>query len=167
MVASTPAHRTSGGPSIRPGERYELIERLGAGGLGVVHRALDRVTGKQVALKLMPRPQGGTNLRDEFVALARLRHPNIVAVLDYGLTHSGQEFFTMELVEGPPLAKAAGSPGSRQFHAILSGVLDALAAVHAQGMVHADVKPSNILVDGRLVVARIKRRGGTYTADDD
>ena len=112
MVASPHAGRHATGRIARPAERYELIERLGAGGLGVVHRALDRVTGKHVALKLMPRPQGGTNLRDEFVALARLRHPNIVSVLDYGLTDSGQEFFTMELVEGPPLAVAAAPPES-------------------------------------------------------
>ncbi len=132
----------------RPAERYQLLERLGSGGLGVVHRALDRVTGNQVALKIMPRPHGGTNLRDEFVALARLRHPNIVSVLDYGLTDGGQEYFTMELVLGPPLAKAVGAPESAPFHALIGGVLDALSAVHARGMVHADVKPNNVLVDG-------------------
>src|SRR5688572_5155734 len=148
MVASPHAPARPAGASVRPAERYQLVERLGSGGLGVVHRALDRVTGRHVALKLMPRPQGGTNLRDEFVALARIRHPNIVSVLDYGLTDSGQEFFTMELVEGPTLVEAALPAESRQFHALIGGVLDALAAVHAHGMVHADVKPSNILVDG-------------------
>ncbi|HVV81539.1 MAG TPA: protein kinase, partial [Kofleriaceae bacterium] len=133
---------------VRPAERYRLIERLGAGSIGEVHRALDRATGREVALKLMPRPRGGTNLRDEFVALARLRHPNVVSVLDYGLTDSGHEYFTMELVRGPPLADAVGPPGTRAFYELLAGVLDALAAVHAAGLVHADVKPSNVLVDG-------------------
>ncbi len=138
---------------IRPSERYQILARLGAGGLGVVHRALDRVTGVEVALKVMPRPHGGTNLRDEFVALARLRHPNIVSVLDYGLTESGQEYFTMELVRGPALGHAALPAESPRFFALLGGVLDALSAVHARGMVHADVKPSNVLVCGDALEA--------------
>ncbi len=139
---------------VRPAERYRLLELLGAGSIGEVHRALDRATNREVALKLMPRPRGGTNLRDEFVALARLRHPNVVSVLDYGLTDSGHEYFTMELVRGPPLAEATGAPGGRAFYELLAGVLDALAAVHAAGLVHADIKPSNVLVDGpSLIVA--------------
>jgi signal transduction histidine kinase/tetratricopeptide (TPR) repeat protein len=143
----------------RPAERYKLLERLGAGGIGVVHRALDRATGREVAMKVMPRPRGGTNLRDEFVALARLRHRNVVSVLDYGLTNTGQEYFTMELVLGPPLAEAAAVEGAvtpeamgwRTFFALMDGVLDALALVHARGMIHADIKPTNILIDGAVL----------------
>lgn len=133
---------------MRPAERYRLIARLGEGSIGVVHRALDLATGREVALKIMPRARGTTNLRGEFVALARLRHPNVVSVLDYGLTDAGHEYFTMELIAGPPLADAA-TP--RKLWPLLAGVLDALAAVHAGGMVHADVKPSNILVDGVML----------------
>ena len=139
-------------PVSRAAERYKLIERIGAGGLGVVHRALDRATGLEVAVKIMPRPHGGTNLRDEFVALARLRHRNIVAVLDYGLTDAGHEFFTMELITGPPL-DAAAPRGSPAWFSLLDGVLDALAFVHARGMVHADLKPSNMLVDGAMLAS--------------
>jgi signal transduction histidine kinase/tetratricopeptide (TPR) repeat protein len=143
----------------RPAERYKLLERLGAGGIGVVHRALDRATRREVAMKIMPRPRGGTNLRDEFVALARLRHRNVVSVLDYGLTDTGQEYFTMELVLGPPLAEAAavegpvgaGGSGWPTFFALMDGVLDALAFVHARGMIHADIKPTNILIDGAVL----------------
>ena len=145
--------------SMRPAERYRLIERLGAGSIGVVHRALDLATGREVALKLMPRPRWGTNLRGEFVALARLRHPNVVSVLDYGLTDGGQEYFTMELVSGPTLVDAAGPATGRTLYALLAGVLDALAAVHTAGMVHADIKPSNILVDGRALHATPGRAG--------
>src|SRR5438128_12691876 len=114
---------------MRPAERYRLIERLGAGSIGVVHRALDRATGREVALKIMPRPRTGTNLRGEFVALARLRHPNVVSVLDYGLTDAGHEYFTMELVVGPSLLEAATPATGRRCFALLGGVLDALSAV--------------------------------------
>lgn len=138
---------------MRPAERYRLIARLGAGSIGVVHRALDLATGREVALKIMPRARGTTNLRGEFVALARLRHPNIVSVLDYGLTDAGHEYFTMELIAGPPLAEAIGAPMGPRLWPILGGVLEALAAVHAGGLVHADVKPSNILVDGAMLDA--------------
>src|SRR5688572_14671299 len=135
----------------RPAERYKLLERLGAGGLGVVHRALDRATDREVAIKIMPRPRGGTNLRDEFVALARLRHPGVVEVYDYGLTDAGHEYFAMELVRGPTLAEAAGPPMTARWFALLGGVLDTLGFVHGRGMVHADIKPSNVLVDGAVL----------------
>ncbi len=137
---------------MRPAERYRLIERLGEGSIGVVHRALDLATGREVALKIMPRARGATNLRDEFVALARLRHPNIVSVLDYGLTDAGDEYFTMELVAGPSLTTAVGPVTAQRIWALLGGVLDALGAVHGAGMVHADLKPSNILVDGATLL---------------
>src|SRR6186713_108239 len=118
---------------MRPAERYRLIARLGQGSIGVVHRALDLATGREVALKIMPRARGATNLRGEFVALARLRHPNVVSVLDYGLTDAGDEYFTMELVAGPSLTSAAGPVGALRMWALLGGVLDALAAVHGAG----------------------------------
>ncbi len=139
-------------PAMRPAERYRLIERLGEGSIGVVHRALDLATGREVALKIMPQARGATNLRGEFVALARLRHPNIVSVLDYGLTDAGDEYFTMELVAGPALTAAVGPVTAQRMWALLGGVLEALAAVHGAGVVHADLKPSNILVDGAALL---------------
>jgi serine/threonine protein kinase len=142
---------------MRPAERYRVIERLGEGSIGVVHRALDLATGRAVALKIMPRTRGATNLRGEFVALARLRHPNIVSVLDYGLTDAGDEYFTMELISGPPLAAAVGPITAQRIWQLLGGVLDALAAVHGAGMVHADLKPSNILVDGAALLTNPAR----------
>ena len=128
-------------------ERYRVIERIGDGGIGAVFRALDETSGRVVAMKVLPREASG-GLRGEFMALARLRHDNIVSVLDYGRTSGGQDFFTMEYVVGPPLLAAVPEVPSPAFYRLVGGVLRALAFVHARGMVHADIKPSNILVDG-------------------
>src|SRR5688500_16753308 len=131
-------------------ERYRVIERIGDGGSGAVYRVEDEASGDIVAMKVLPRERG-RGLRGEFVSLARLRHDNIVSVFDYGLTETGQDFFTMEYVVGPSLLKAGQPPSSAAFYQLVGGVLRALAFVHARGMVHADIKPSNILVDGDLL----------------
>ena len=128
-------------------ERYRVIERIGDGGVGAVFRVEDEASGRIVAMKVLPREASG-GLRGEFMALARLRHDNIVSVLDYGRTAGGQDFFTMEYVVGPPLLAAVRDVPSPAFYRLIGGVLRALAFVHARGMVHADIKPSNILVDG-------------------
>src|SRR5215813_5326882 len=93
--------------------RYQVLEQIGAGGMGAVYRAADRLTGQQVALKKLQAPSQqlifltgseGVNLRlalaQEFRSLASLRHPNIISVLDYGFDQTQQPFFTMELLEG-------------------------------------------------------------------
>ena len=137
--------------SMSSADRYQIVERIGAGGLGVVYKVEDRASGKVQAMKVMPRDRGTANLRSEFLALARLRHDNIVSVSDYGLTDSGHDFFTMEYVSGPSLLEAVGEVPSTRFYQIIGGVLRALAFIHARGMVHADVKPSNILIDAALL----------------
>src|SRR5678815_2855709 len=128
-------------------ERYRLLDRIGAGGLGLVQRVEDQASGRELALKVMPRQVGHSNLRGEFLALARLEHPNIVRVFDYGVTPAGQDYFTMEYVHGPPLLEAVGDSAAPAFYPLVGGVLRALAFLHARGMVHADIKPSNVLVD--------------------
>ncbi len=137
--------------SVSSADRYQIVERIGAGGIGVVYKVEDRVSGKVQAMKVMPRDRGIANLRSEFLALARLRHDNIVAVSDYGLTDGGHDFFTMEYVNGPPLLEAVPEVPSPQFYQLLGGVLRALAFIHSRGMVHADIKPSNILIDASLL----------------
>ncbi len=131
-------------------DRYRVLERIGQGGMGVVYRAVDEATGQDVALKVMPRSAGRRNLRAEFLALARICHDNIVKVLDYGLTPDGEDWFTMELVRGRPL-KQAPPPPDPTFYRLIGGVVRALAFVHARGLVHADVKPSNVLLDDALL----------------
>lgn len=137
--------------SISSTERYRIVERIGAGGVGVVYKVEDRVTGRKLAMKVMPRERGMANLRSEFLALARLRHDNIVSVSDYGLTETGDDFFTMEYVDGPPLLRAVPAAPSAEFYQLIVGVLRALAFIHGRGMVHADLKPSNILIAGAVL----------------
>ncbi|MBI4508958.1 MAG: tetratricopeptide repeat protein [Deltaproteobacteria bacterium] len=140
-------------------ERYRILERLGEGGLGTVYRAEDLATQEIRALKIMPRAAGRAHLRGEFLALARLHHDNIVRVFDFGTTPEGEDFFTMELVRGRDLKTAAPPPTSESFYPLIGGVARALAFLHARGMVHADIKPSNILVDEELLASEPSRAG--------
>ncbi len=137
--------------------RYELRGELGSGGMGVVHRVLDRVRGREVALKVLRATEGRDLFRfkREFRALADLVHPNLVAL--HELTTDGREWmFAMELVEGVPFSTwVAGD--ERRLRAALGQLADGLTALHDAGKLHRDLKPSNVLVepgpgDGRVVI---------------
>lgn len=143
------------------GDRYRLGERLAAGGMGSVYRAVDETLGRQVAVKALRReladdPTFLERFRREARAAAALSHPGVAAVYDYGEA-DGQPFIVMELVEGENLADriAAGGPLPwQEAFAIGEQVAAALAAAHAHGLVHRDVKPANIMLgrDGRAKV---------------
>jgi tetratricopeptide (TPR) repeat protein len=128
-------------------DRYTRLERIGHGGMGVVYKAWDPVLKRRVALKLLhPRFADPRRIRHEAQALARLSHPNIVQVLDIG--QKGDEIYlVMEYVPGDGLGSvlAAGCPMPRLL-SILEQVVDGLDAAHEQGLVHHDIKPSNVLV---------------------
>ena len=135
--------------------RYELLDEIARGGMGSIHRARDRFTSRQVAYKRMIASSEGARaratalFRREYETLARLPHPNIVQVYDYGIDDHGP-FYVMELLSGDDLTKVAPL-APREACRILRDVASALALVHARGLLHRDVSPNNIRLsdDGR------------------
>lgn len=132
--------------------RYELVSRLGAGGMGEVFIARDPVLERDVAIKLVSSVGDGEHgvdrrLLREAQVLARLSHPNIVTCYDAGVA-GDTVFFAMELVDGEPMPRwlAAGRSHDQILAAFLE-VARGLAAAHAAGVVHRDVKPANIVID--------------------
>jgi serine/threonine-protein kinase len=137
---------------------YRILEVLGRGGMGVVYRGVHDNLGRQVAVKaLAPELTQDPHFRERFFSEARtqaqLQHPNIVTI--YDLLEDGGEFFiVMEFVEGRALDQvlADGKLPEAEAHRIFAQILAALDAAHSQGVIHRDVKSSNVLVtgDGRV-----------------
>ena len=143
------------------GGRYRLVELLGQGGMATVHRAVDSQLQRDVAVKVLrpeygDDPDFGARFRQEAQNAASLNHPNIVAVYDFGQDQAGP-FIVMELVDGEELAsviRRVGALPPRQAARIAAEVARALAAAHARGIVHRDIKSGNVLLsrDGRVKV---------------
>lgn len=148
------------------GNRYRLVDKLGQGGVGIVYKAFDRLTGDYVALKQVKisaaelaftsRPSDSDThaqnlaLALEFRTLASLRHPNIVTVLDYGFDDQHQPFFTMQLLENAVPINEYGTQLSITDKArLLIEMLQALAYLHRRNIIHHDLKPTNVLVTAR------------------
>ena len=145
--------------------RYLLHERLGAGGMGEVYRATDRLAGRSVALKRVLGTSDLAAIRGsldhraalavEFQTLASLRHPNIVSVLDYGFDGDHSPYFTMALLEEPrTFSRFAWTRPVGERMVLVVEILRALSYLHRRGIVHRDLKPGNVLVDasGRVRV---------------
>ncbi len=135
---------------------FSEVTLIGRGGMGAVYAARQVSLDRRVALKLLPPelsrdPAAAKRFRREAHALARLSHPNIVAIHDFGETPDGAFFFVMEFVEGADLHRLIrdGRLALPQALDIVRQVCDALEFAHAQGFVHRDIKPANILVDPR------------------
>ena len=138
---------------------YDVIEQVGRGGMATVFKAYQPALERHVAIKVLPEflaedAQFRERFRREAVAIAKLRHPGILAVYDHGELE-GQPYIVTEFVEGGTFADELGRPISvRRALAVLATVASALDYAHERGVLHRDVKPSNILVakDGAAVL---------------
>lgn len=169
------------------GNRYQVLNEIGSGGMGAVYRVLDRLTGQTVALKRVTVPGeqllfaslgASTDYRlalaQEFRTLASLRHPHIISVLDYGF-HDKQPYFTMDLLAAPKTITAHGRDQSIQRKVeLLAQLLQALTYLHRRGIIHRDLKPDNVqVVEGQvkvldfgLAVARDYLKGDGGSGDE-
>ena len=162
IPAAVPAPPQPGQPGWLLGGRYQVIDRIGAGGMAEVFRAHDQLLARDVAVKVFrthtdpDEVTGGVQRQElELQTLARLSHPNLITLFDGSIGSDGEPaFLVMELIDGPSLAAQIAQapltePETREIAIQIAG---ALAYVHAQHMVHRDIKPANILLgaDGAI-----------------
>lgn len=146
--------REFGDGQVVPGTRYRVIRLIGAGGMGCVYDVEHTELGKRFVLKSLLRELASrqdlvARLRNEWRALAKLEHPNIVGVTDAGTSSSGVPFYVMERLEGETLAarlKRDGRLHPAEAARIAAEILEGLTAAHEIGIVHRDVKPPNIFL---------------------
>jgi hypothetical protein len=136
------------------GDRYQLVEEIGSGGMAVVYRGEHLLLHKPVAVKVLHAELStdetmAARFEGEAIAAARLEHPNVVSITDFGRTPDGRMFLVMEHLEGTPLSDIIAAEGSLRWERaveIIRQTLRGLAHAHDMGVVHRDIKPSNIMV---------------------
>jgi eukaryotic-like serine/threonine-protein kinase len=133
---------------------YRIVEELGRGGMGLVYRAVDERRGRPAAIKVLRPELAGDaeaieHLRIEARALAAIEHPGVVALYDHGRAAERGPFLALELVEGETLAQRIGARGTLSISdalALARRIAEPLAAVHASGVAHRDLKPDHVFL---------------------
>src|SRR6202050_5393315 len=157
-----PPETPSSAPSaLSPGTRfgsYQILQRLGAGGMGEVYRARDTRLEREVAIKTLSlehcsQPEALSRFEQEARSACALNHPNIVTIYELGHVN-GTSYISMELVIGETVREvlASGPMALRKAVAITAQIADALAKAHAIGIVHRDLKPENLMISGEATV---------------
>jgi len=153
-VAEAATTRLAVAPGTRLGP-YEVVERIGAGGMGEVYRARDTRLGRDVAVKVLPEAMTGdadalARFEREARAIAAFAHPNVCALHDVG-RDGGVDYLVMELLEGETLAQRLERGPLPVEEALRTGIeiAEALEAAHARGIVHRDLKPGNVVISPR------------------
>lgn len=158
------------------GTSYQVVRELGAGGMGIVYeiehiRLKKRYVAKVIHEQIRHDEGAAKRMEREAQVLAAISHPNIVQVHDVGTTPDGVSYFVMEKLEGVDLRRAMKQHSVRRVRSIeiVTDVLDALAYVHARGMVHRDIKPENIFLAEQLhrTVTKVLDFGIVHIFDRD
>ena len=167
-------------------ERYRLVRQLGVGGMGTVYEAEQIHLDKRVAVKVLKQSLVATGVHlerflREAKASSKIRHPNIVDVVDFGRMASGSAYYVMELLEGTDVAELLREKGRLPWPRvamIVQQVLSALEAAHAHGVIHRDIKPANVFLladttgDGEVVkvldfgIAKVAEESRLTRADE-
>jgi serine/threonine-protein kinase len=158
------------------GGKYRLLSLLGEGGMGAVWRARNTVLEVDVAIKLIRHGLGSVEaserLLQEARAAARLEHPSIIKILDFGSTDEGDPFIVMELLRGEPLGvflDRKGRLSAVEAVRTLLPVANAICAAHAKGVVHRDLKPDNVFLtenDANAIVPKVVDFGIAKVRDE-
>lgn len=143
---------------VRIGDAYQVLEQIGKGGMGLVYKARECATGRIFAVKVMhgdlcENKVAQKRFEQEVEAASKLDHPNLVSVYAHGKTETGEPYLVMDYVEGKSLADLIEDEGrlsSGRTVEIVEQVAEAMREAHSRGIIHKDLKPSNILLASHL-----------------